>query len=646
MSAIAGICRFDGPADGLREACGRMLAAQRIYGPHDGAQWDDNQIAMGRRLFRLLPEDVHDRQPQIGGHGRLALVADLRLDNRDELIVDLRLSPDEARGMADAAILMAAWERWGEDCFEHLLGDYAFALWDGGRRRLVLARDPTGQRPLHFHAAAGCFAFASMPKGLHALPEVPVRPDEAAVVDFLALLSEFGSASFFDGVERVEPGCLLIVDRTGHRSRQHWRPARQTLRLTGADDYAEALRSHLDRAVKVRLRGAGDAVGAHLSSGWDSSAVAATAARLLAEEHGRVVAFTAVPREGYAGAAPSFRFGDEGPLAAATAALYPNMEHVRSRSGGRSPIADLDRNLYLYDRPLMNLCNAVWDHDINRLAQERGLSVMLIGAAGNFTFSYSGWNALSEFAAKGQWLRWLRHARARKRNSAERWRGILFRSFGWLLPGPLWGQINRVLSGSSYDLRDYCAIHPMVDRGEMRRRAAERGGDLYFRPTTDTFAARVANLTDADNGNYNKGALAGWGVDYRDPTADLRLVEFCLSVPLEQYLGDGRQRALARRAIADRVPAEVLDAKDRGYQAIDWHEGLSADRAALKCEVERLGSVPAAAAALNIPRLRRLIADWPEGGWETNATIQNYRLALLRGISAGHFLRKVSGSNQ
>jgi len=91
----------------------------------------------------------------------------------------------------------------------------------------------------------------------------------------------------------------------------------------------------LDQSVKCRLRGVND-VGAHLSGGLDSSAVAATAARLLAPSGGRVIAFTAVPREGYDGPVPRHRFADEGHHAAATAALYPNMEHVLVRSEGKS----------------------------------------------------------------------------------------------------------------------------------------------------------------------------------------------------------------------------------------------------------------------------------------------------------------------
>ena len=128
MSALAGRWNFDG-RPGAADACERMLRAQDIYGPDDEARWDGGRIALGRRLFRLLPEDVHDRQPLTGRGGDCVLVADIRLDNRDDLERALQISPERARTLADADILLAAWERWGLDCLDRLVGDYAFAVW-------------------------------------------------------------------------------------------------------------------------------------------------------------------------------------------------------------------------------------------------------------------------------------------------------------------------------------------------------------------------------------------------------------------------------------------------------------------------------------------------------------------------------------
>jgi asparagine synthase (glutamine-hydrolysing) len=622
-----------------------MLQAQEIFGPHDGAQWDGGEVALGRRLYRTLPEDVHDRGPLIGQGGTCVLVADLRLDNRDDLTRELRISAERARTLADADILMAAWERWGLDLLDRLVGDYAFALWDESNHRLVLARDPLGMRPLHYHRARHVFAFASMPMGLHALPEVPRAPDEDRVAEFLALLPESGSGSFFKDVERIEAGCVAIVTPTGVTQRRHWEPTRKTIRLASAADYAEALRQHLDQAVRAQLRGAGD-VAAHLSSGFDSSAVATSAALILAPSGGKVVAFTAVPRVGYDGPDPHRRHGDEGPIAASTAALYPNMEHVLIRSGARSPLDSLDLNFRLYDRPMLNLCNNVWVHAINDAARERKLRVMLTGQMGNMSISYGGEALLPALVRRGRLIRWFRESAAAVRAGHMRWRGVLAASFGPYMPTPLWRWINRTFAGAEVGIESYSAIRPaLMARLDIPARARARSLDLSYRPRGDGFESRLWVLRRVDLGNYVKGALGGWGIDQRDPTTDRRLIEFCLSVPEEQYFSGGEGRMLARRAFAGRVAPEVISTRGKGYQAVDWHEGLTAARGALAEEIARLKACGPAANAIDLARLTRLVEDWPQDGWETEAVTSAYRLALLRAVSVGHFLRKASGSN-
>lgn len=639
MSALAGLWSFDGARDAA-EACERMLVAQALYGPHHAASWSRGDVAVGRRLYRLLPEDIHDRQPLVVDE-RLALVADLRLDNREDLEAVLGIEPDQARRLCDADLLLAAWRRWDEDCFDRLVGDYAFALWDGEAGRLILARDPLGQRPLHYHRGSGFCAFASMPKGLHALADIAVAPDEERMARFVALMPEAGSRSYFEGIERVEPGGVVTLTRHDLATRKHWKPARRTMAVATPDDYAAALRGHLDTAVRARLRGAGGAIGAHLSAGWDSTAVAATAARLLARSGGRVVAFTATPPGGWTESAPSGRLSDEGPMAALTAGQHANMEHVLVRSTSRSPIEDLDREAFLHDRPTLNPCNAVWINDINRSARARGITVMLTGALGNAALSYNGLEWIAELAARGLWRRWLREARALARVGTMSWRGILANSFGARAPGPLWSWLKRLRGTGVGEVTDHTAIHP------ARLAALDLGDhDFHHRPGADTFASRLRMLSWGDPGNHNKGVLGGWGVDLRDPTADRRLIEFCLSLPGDQLLSDGDPRALSRAALADRLPQAVLSEPAKGYQGADWGEGLTAGRGELAMEVERLASCAPAARVLDLDKMRRLVEAWPSGGWDREAVIEQYRCVLLRGVSAGHFLRKTSGANR
>jgi len=644
VSAIAGIWRLDSTPDYSAD-CARMLAAQQVYGPHDGRRWSEGPIAMGRRLFCILPEDIHDRQPLHSRDGRLTLVADVRLDNRDELVTQLGLPAGDAGQLCDAAILLASLERWGEGALDRLVGDFAFALWNAPAQKLLLARDCLGQRPLHYHRGREFFAFASMPKGLHALPEVPYGADEQAVAELVALMPHWGSRSFFKQIDRVEPAHVVTVTRDGLSSHCYWQPRRSSSGVRAHVDYIEGVRHHLDQATRSRLRGANGAVGAHLSAGLDSASVAATAAKLLAPR-GKVIAFTAVPRTGYGGPDRKNRFGDEGALAATTAAMHPNIEHVLIRSGHLSPLDGLDKDFFLYDRPAGNLCNAVWGRAINQAARERKLNIMLIGQLGNMTLSYHGLDLLPELLRSGRFIKLWRHASQIVANTGMRWRGALARTLGPFAPEWLWQWANQTFLGHKLDILNYTAIRATYFREvDLAALGQERNLDFSYRPWNDGFAMRLWVLNRVDRANHHKGTLAGWGLDRRDPTADKRLVEYCLSIPTEQFVAGGVPRALARRALADRLPPAVLNEQKKGYQAADWHEGLTAARDEIAAELDRLAACPAAAKLLDIDRMKALVTNWPASGWERDDVIRPYRLALLRGIAAGHFLRKASGAN-
>lgn len=641
MTALAGYWDFGGaPA---QPACARMLGAQSLYGSGEEAMWADGPLALGRRIHRLLPEDVHDRGPILGGDGSLVLVADIRLDNREELAVDLGLAPAEMAHLCDAALAMKAIEAWDLDALPRLLGDFALILWDARHRRLVLARDFLGQRPLHYHRADHFLAVASMGKGLHALAEIPYRPNVERAADFLALLPERGSQSFFEGVHRVEPGHMLVADQEGMRSEPYWQPDLTPIAGQKRETYVEELRHRLDVAVARRLRGQNE-VGAHLSAGLDSNAVAATAARLLGDRGGRVIAFTAVPRPGFAQAAPLGRIGDEGPLAALTASLYPNMEHVLLSAGDRSPADALDRNFLLFERPIQNLCNHSWWDAINDEAKRRGLTVMLTGQAGNLSFSHTGYELLPQLFGRLRWIRLARTAAAMRGQGATLGFAAQLAA-GPYVPRPLWRLIAR-LAGKDRDAL-------FVDRGVhkdriagLMGRAEQLGIDTSFRPRRNGIGDRLRTLQGLDLGNYNKGMLAGWGIDVRDPAADRDLVQFCLRVPASEYLVDGRPRALALAALADRVHPAVLEERRKGFQAADWQQSVAGALGQIEDEVERLRACAPAADVVDLDEMRALLRAPPGAQVDEVAQVRKYRGALLRSLSVGHFLRKASGSNR
>jgi asparagine synthase (glutamine-hydrolysing) len=157
---------------------------------------------------------------------------------------------------------------------------------------------------------------------------------------------------------------------------------------------------------------------------------------------------------------------------------------------------------------------------------------------------------------------------------------------------------------------------------------------------------RAAGLTMTDYlGDWQAAQKAAHGVETRDPTADLDVVTYCFGIPPEQFLVEDIDRSLVRRAMWGLLPDMVLTNRLIGYQAADWHEKLEARRAELAAEVATLSQSSLVSRAIDIPRLRHALQNWPAGGWHTRRIVEEYQLALTRGIAGARFLRWIETAN-
>jgi asparagine synthase (glutamine-hydrolysing) len=631
MTAICGACSFGAPLS-LADDCKEMMRAQAEYGPDNHALAWIPGLALGRSLFRLLPEDRFDRQPIEGAGGRLLLVADIRIDNRTDIISTLGLERSVGACLSDSALLMAGLERWGAAVVDRISGDYAFAWWDHEQRSLNLARDPFGQRPLFYRADNRLFAFASMPAGLHGLGIRPVA-DLERIAEFLADVVLPTSRTCHQGISQLETGHILTVSAQGLRTRRFWNPQPTTLRLPALNDYADAYREQVDQAVASRLRGAQDGVATHLSSGLDSSVVTATSARQAASRQLPVFSYTAAPRAGLDLAPARGRIDDESGYAALTAGLYPNVRHEVIRPASPDPFALLKEGLRFSQQPLGHVCNNVWWAAIDQAAQDRGLRVLLTGQRGNYTISAGGLFQLADMVRTGDLATWIRESRAVIREEGVRWRGVLANSFGPWMPRPAWLAISHLFMNTSLKLgQPFLLTQAWAAEMESKARKSTR----EIRPPKNSFDQRVAMLRFHDDGNSRKHALARYSLDERDPTADRRLVEFCLSLPHDMLLKNGRRRPLAKMAMSDRLPTAILDLKVRGAQAADWFEFITPQ--ATKNSFDEVRHSSDVRNLLDMRKIDQMIARWPTSGWEQAAIISEYRVDLMHALSAAHFI--------
>jgi asparagine synthase (glutamine-hydrolysing) len=611
-----------------------MLQAQRLYGRKPSTR-DLGKLSVGRNLYAILPEDSNDRGPV--SRGPYTMVADVRIDNRHDLERALGLSGTEAGQLSDSAILFECLLAWDHRAFDRIAGEFALAFWDDSKKRLLLARDFLGLRPLFYHRAENFIAFSSMPSGLHALADVPYEFDAEYFAESLAMLPEVGTRTRFKSIERVEPAHFVEITRSHLTSTRYWNPAGPSGRPLRPREYEEGLRNVLDEAVRAQMRGAGPVVAAQLSGGLDSSIVVTSAARQFPDT--TVLACTAVPRRGFDGPIPRNVLASEEDRAAATAALYPNIEHVIVENGENSPLDAFDRAFVYQQQPQQNVCNNVWASSIDRLARDRGARVLLMGTTGNLSVTYYGMQWLPQLLRQARLLKLTRTALAVGRNGFP-WLSLGAHIIGPYLPMPLWKLLSRRVT----ELRQYAPIS-LNRLDEVGRKAGERAIDFSYRPRKDPFELRMWALSRIDSASYFKGLLAEWGLSGRDPTADKRVVEFCLSVPAEEYIRDGIPRSLARRAFGDRMPPEVTNAMVRGYQAPDWYEGLEKDLPTIRAELANIARCGEAASALDVGWLEQAVASWPADGWERDDIIMRYRQGVQHGLSVGHFMRRVAGTN-
>jgi asparagine synthase (glutamine-hydrolysing) len=630
LSAIAGAWSFGGEAR-ASSVCDHLLDAQAPYGPHARDSATQGDYSAGRRLYRQVPEDAFDRQPLRSDDGRFMLVADIRIDNREELIADLSIGTSDGSRLSDSALLFRGFLAWGRAIQERMIGDFAFALWDGREQSLLLARDTAGERPLHYRRSGGFFAYSTMPLPLAKIPGERFDVDEERVASFVADLFPGGSRSFLADVTVLEPGHCAVVRRGGIAVERYWEPSRRPLHFARSEHYGDALREQLDAAVTRRLRRSGGLVGSQLSSGLDSSSVTTSAAPALAARGERLLAFTSAPRLGFDGPVVAGRLADESAIAAETAGLHPNIDHRVVRPAGVSALRLFEASHRLAGQAVGHVGNNVWWQSINRSASELGVGVMLTGEAGNFTISAGlALDTLGDLARSPPWGLWWREARILKRRGDFSWPQILNASFGSLLPE----QIYARLRGRRQKLPPFLAAGW---RDSMARRLESEAWDV--RPARDSGERRWKMLRTADPGNYRKRSLAEWGIEERDPTNDRRLVEFCFSLPPEALLHCGVRRPALRRALEGRVPEAVLEQKLRGQQMPDWYEQIRGEEVQAFARAEAESGL--AASVIDLESVAQAARSWPTSRWEERSIIYLYRMHLLRTLAAASFVSSV-----
>ena len=283
MSGFAGIVHLDSSRVDP-ELLQRLVDFQKFRGPDAQNVWFNGEVGLGHTLFKVSPEPAKEQQP-FSLDGETWIVADCRVDARPTLIAKLEANGHkDVSGVADAELILRAYSTWGNDCVKHLLGDFAFAVWDGPHRRLFCARDQMGVKPFYYAHVDSLLIFSNTLDCVRQHPAVSDDLNDLAIADFLLfdMIQEPGATSFKD-IQRLQPAHTLTVEAENILIRRYWTlPVSDPIHYARDSDCVEHFQELMDTAVADRLRTS--AAGVMMSGGLDSATVAASAQRILSRD--------------------------------------------------------------------------------------------------------------------------------------------------------------------------------------------------------------------------------------------------------------------------------------------------------------------------------------------------------------------------
>ena len=572
---------------------GAMLAALSDYGENH-AQWREGAVCVGVRYTEAAGDNGAERASCLQRDAGVTVAADARLDDRNALCDSLDIPRADRSPLTDAGLVLRAWLRWGPACPNHLLGDYAFAVWDANERTLFCARDHAGVRPLYYAVTRSGVVFASAVEAVHAVPEVSGALDEATVAAYLTGTGWNSTThTFFKEVRKLPPGHTLTLKGEtpasgSPRIERYWRPEdAPTAPLASDDAYAEELLELMARAVADRLRGG--PVGTHLSGGLDSSSVTVLAARELRRQ-GRPPppAFSWLPALGEA--AP----------AAAHAPEYDRIEAVCRQEDlqvfHRSPSVDDMVSMLRRDGALPGVHVHLNEEPVQRCAAEQGVRVLLSGWGGDEGVSFGGRGYHQQLLLRGRWLRLAAECRATTSHPVLSLAQTALSIAHPRLPG----RVLQWWRGEAPRHR-----HWLIDPAFARR--AKPLPELPFRPIsmryTQAQGLRSGFLCQRIEGWAASGARHG--IEYRYPLLDRRLLAFALSLPPEQFRHGQWARWLMRRTTSAILPAEICwNEKDVDPARLDpVIDTFAQAMPVLKRMLDARSTPPSRACYVDMPRL-------------------------------------------
>ena len=621
MCGISGLIYFDNARRADPADVARMTDALAHRGPDDFGYFFDGPVGLGHRRLSII-DLAGGRQPIENEDGSVVIVFNGEVYNYAPLTEELLARGHRFRTRSDTEAMVHAYEEYGDDCVHRFRGMFGFAIWDRRRRRLLVARDRLGVKPVYYHVGAGFLAFASEVKALLELPQVPRELDEEAFEQYLALRYVPGPRTMFRGIRKLPPGHRLVYEAGRVKVERYWDVSFQEETSSSDEECLERFQHLLDESVRLRMI-AEVPVGIFLSGGIDSSAILAKMAQLTPH---RVQSFAV----GYRASGGEQEPADNEFAYARLAASSVGADHHEYRVTAdqfREFLPDLVHKL---DEPLADP-SCIPLYFLSRLAREH-ITVVLSGEGSD--------EILGGYAMYRRmlWMEQVQQAAPGVRAAAPVLASLapkeIVRRYLRLLSLPLEERYRGVSRGLAPEararLRPGSPPTPSLDALFASYYEAAAGTNALNRML---YVDTKVWLPDDLLLKADKMTMAN-ALELRVPFLDHKLVEFAATLPARLKVRGRTGKVLLRKAMRGVLPAEILDRPKKGFPVPTrgWFRNELADYArdvlldpssACRARFE-----PAAMAAL-LDEHRRGEARWEQEIW-TLLVFEHWTRAFLK----------------
>lgn len=539
---------------------GPMAEITYHRGPDDQGSYHDRRIAMAMRRLSIIDVD-HGRQPIANEDQTLWIVCNGEIYNFRELRRSLSARGHRFATGSDTEVILHLYEEHGLACVDHLEGMFAFALWDTTRRRLFIARDRLGIKPLYYHRDAKCLIFASEAKAILTVPGVERDVDPIGLQEYLTFGHTPTDRSLFKGIEKLPPASLIVCQDGKIEQQRYWHLPHRIDEQPSEAQWAERIHDEIESAVVSQM--VSDVpLGAFLSGGIDSSAIVAMMAKHSSEP---VKTYSIGFDTGAAGA-----FYNELPHARQVVEMF-NTEH-REILVRPDVVSLLPKLLWHMDEPVSDSA-LITTYLVSEFARE-DVTVILSGVGGDELF--------------GGYIRYLGDYYARQYHRLPRWlRYRIIAPLVRILPSD---RHSRFTNLTRY-ARAFVGSSESSSQERYRSYIEVFGGDTLDRLLTSARKGDIDSLDrafmiacDGDSLNRlmrvdletqmpndllmltDKMTMAA-SLECRVPFLNHELVELAAGLPAGLRIHDGKLKSLLKRALADVLPASILQRKKRGFGA-------------------------------------------------------------------------------